>query len=64
VANKQSKARINRIGQTVTELQYIVLISDGTIDEAVHAVCHEKEGKLQQLVRDPQWLEAAARGEC
>ncbi len=64
VANKQSKARINRIGQAVTELQYIVLISDGTIDEAVHAVCHEKEGKLQQLVRDPQWLEAAARGEC
>ena len=63
VANKQSKARINRIGQEVTELQYIVLISDGTIDEAVHAVCHDKEGKLQQLVRDPLWLEAASRGE-
>jgi len=61
-ANKQSHDRIHRIGQE-NNVEIITLISKDTVDESVHAVCREKEVQLQRLVRDPQWVKAAMRGE-
>jgi SNF2 family DNA or RNA helicase len=62
VANKQAHDRIHRIGQD-RGTEIITLISEGTVDEAVHRATVEKEGQLQALVRDPEWLMAAARGD-
>jgi len=62
VANKQAHDRIHRIGQE-RNVEIITLISEGTIDEAVHQATAEKEEQLQRLVRDPAWLAAAMRGE-
>lgn len=60
--NAQAIDRVHRIGQT-RGVQPIVLVTKGTIDEATALVDREKEGRLQELVRDPKWLKAAARGE-
>lgn len=61
VANKQAHDRIHRIGQD-RGTTIITLISENSIDVAVHYATMEKEGQLQSLVQDPEWLAAAARG--
>jgi len=55
VANKQAEDRIHRIGQE-SPVQIITFISEGTIEEAVYEVTREKEDRLQEVVRDPEWL--------
>jgi len=62
VANKQAHDRIHRIGQDRGS-EIITLISEGTIDQAVHTATMEKEEQLQALVRDPAWFMAAIKGE-
>ncbi len=61
-ANKQAHDRIHRIGQD-RNVEIITLLSDCTIDESVHEVCANKEWQLQRLVRDPEWIKAAMRGD-
>jgi len=61
-ANKQAHDRIHRIGQD-SNVEIITLLSDCTIDESVHEVCANKEWQLQRLVRDPDWIKAAMRGD-
>ncbi len=60
--NAQAIDRVHRIGQT-RGVQPIVLVSKDTIDEATAVVDRTKEGRLQQLVRDPKWLAAAVKGQ-
>ena len=60
--NAQAIDRVHRIGQT-RGVHPIVLLSKGTIDEATAVVDRTKEIRLQELVRDPSWLRAAAKGE-
>lgn len=55
VANKQAEDRIHRIGQE-SPVQIITFISEGTIEDAVYAVTREKEDRLQEVVRDADWL--------
>lgn len=60
--NAQAIDRVHRIGQE-RGVQPIVLVSKGTVEVAVAQTDVTKEGRLQQLVRDPEWLKAAVRGE-
>jgi SNF2 family DNA or RNA helicase len=60
--NAQAIDRIHRIGQN-SSVHPIVLISEGTVDHAVALVDKTKEGRLQELVRDPAWMKAAMKGE-
>ena len=62
VANKQAHDRIHRIGQD-RGTEIITLITEGTVDVAVHQATVEKEDQLQSLVRDPEWFIAAIRGD-
>ena len=59
--NAQAIDRVHRIGQT-RGVNPIVFISEGTLDVAVAMVDKDKEGRLQELVRDPAWLKKAAKG--
>lgn len=60
--NAQAIDRVHRIGQT-RGVQPIVLLSKDTVDVAVRKADAIKEGRLQDLVRDRAWFEAALRGE-
>lgn len=60
--NAQAIDRIHRIGQT-RGVHPIVLISEGTIDHAVALMDKTKEGRMQELVRDPEWMKKAMKGE-
>lgn len=60
--NAQAMDRVHRMGQE-REVQVIILLSKGTVDEAVAAVDKDKEGRFQQLVRDPEWLVRAMKGQ-
>ncbi len=60
--NAQAIDRVHRIGQT-RGVQPIVLISEGTVDVGTMMVDKEKEGRLQELVRDPAYLERLMRGQ-
>ena len=62
VANKQAHDRIHRIGQDKGS-EIITLMSQGTVDVAVHNATVEKEEQLQALVRDPDWFRAAMKGD-
>lgn len=61
--NAQAIDRVHRIGQT-RGVHPIVLVSAGTIDQAVALVDLNKEARLQDLVRDPGWMRSALRGEA
>lgn len=63
VANKQAHDRIHRIGATGDCVEIITLMSEHTIEEAVHAATQGKEAMLQQLVRDKEMLMRAIKGE-
>ena len=60
--NAQAIDRVHRIGQA-RAVQPIVLVSDGTIDQSVALVDQRKESRLQDLVRDPDWVRRALIGE-
>ncbi len=60
--NAQAIDRIHRIGQT-RGVQPIVLMSEGTVDLATAAADRAKEGRLQELVRDPAYFARLLRGE-
>lgn len=60
VANRQAEDRVHRIGQEASSVNIITLVTEDTIDEAVENTVNEKEGRFQELVRDPEWLRANA----
>ena len=53
--NAQAIDRVHRIGQS-RGVQPIVLVSEGTIDVNVAKMDIEKQGRLQDLVRDPEFF--------
>jgi SNF2 family DNA or RNA helicase len=53
--NLQVEARIGGIQQT-RPMQAIDLLSEGTVDFAALETVFEKEGTLQEVVRDPNWM--------
>ena len=61
---KQAADRIHRIGQHADKVEIITLMSEGTVDEAVRAASEMKEQQLQSIVRDPEWVKRAMRGEA
>ncbi len=54
-ANLQADDRIHRIGQAAEAVNIIDLVTLGTVEERVHEIANEKEGRLQEFCRDPQW---------
>lgn len=60
--NAQAIDRVHRIGQT-RGVQPIVLVSKGTVDEAVALMDLTKETRMQELCRDPEWMAKAVKGE-
>src|SRR5690606_9953622 len=60
VANRQAEDRVHRIGQEASSVNIITLVTEDTIEEAVENTVNEREGRLQELVRDPEWLRANA----
>lgn len=57
IKNLQAEDRILRIGQEADKAEIIDFVSAGTIEEAVMLHNQEKEGRLQDLVQDPGWIE-------
>lgn len=63
VANRQAEARIHRIGQESDKVEIIDVITRGTIEFAVHGTALNKEALLNEVIRDPNWVRRAIKGE-
>jgi len=63
VQSLQAEARIHRIGQDSDRVEIIDLVTEGTVEFAVHQALSKKEGLLQEVVRDADRLKALWGGE-
>lgn len=64
VQNKQAEDRIHRVGQNASSVEYIDLISPGTVEYAIRLTMLGKDQNLQEVVRDKRRLEALIFGEA
>lgn len=60
IDNVQAEDRIHRIGQE-RPVEIIDVITSGTIEEGIHETDISKSERLQEIVRDPQWLARALK---
>lgn len=63
VQSLQAEARIHRIGQESDRVEIIDLVTQGTVEFAVHGALGKKEGLLQEVVRDADRLRSLWGGE-
>lgn len=52
----QADDRTYRMGQTADKVMVIDVVTEGTVEESVHALVGDKEARLQELCRDPEWV--------
>lgn len=55
VKNKQAEDRLHRPGQTMP-VQIIDIVTEGTVEEDLHEIVHEKGQRLEEVVRDQAQL--------
>lgn len=58
IENKQTMARIDRIGQDAAVVTVIDLVTEETAEETVFDILTEKDGRLEEVVQDKQRLKA------
>lgn len=63
VQSLQAEARIHRIGQASERVVILDLVTQGTVEFSVHKALSQKEGLLQEVVRDKDRLALLWRGE-
>lgn len=61
VKNVQAEGRLVRHGQT-EQVQYVDVVTRGTVEDTVHAALARKEATLQELVKDPGWVRRVLGG--